>query len=111
MLVVCEPDLETLTLSLALRSIQAEVYRAAIACAVPPAELEDILWTALLAVPEGLIGRALENRLLAEVRHALAAWRASMALWDRRGDGFMRAMEEGGIRARDKRPKRKKRWR
>jgi len=110
-LVVCEPKLETQSLSLALWSIQAEIYREAMACAVPPADLEDILWTALLAVPEGLTGCALERRLLAEVRQALAAWRATVALWDRRSEEFMRAMEEGGIIARDKRPKRKKRWR
>jgi hypothetical protein len=81
------------------------------ACAVPPAELEDILGTALLAVPEGLTGRALERRLLAEVRQVLGAWRATMALWDRRGEEFMRAMEEGGIVFRSRRPKRRKRRR
>ncbi len=66
MLVVCEPDLETHPLSLALRGLRAEIYREAMACAVPPSELEDILWTALLAVPEGLTGRVLERRLLAD---------------------------------------------
>ena len=39
MLVVCESDLETQALSVALRRIRAEIYREATACAVPPAEL------------------------------------------------------------------------
>ena len=111
MQVVCEPDLETQALSVALRRLRAEIYREAMACAVPPAELEEILWAALCAVPEGLTGQALERRLLVELRQALAAWRATMALWDRRGDEFMKAMEEGGIVVRSKRPKWRKRWR
>jgi hypothetical protein len=95
--VLCEPDVETHSLVSALQRIRGEICHEARVCGVPPLELEDILWEALLAVPEELDGRALERRLLAEVRKGLAAWRATMALWERRGAEFRRAMEEGGI--------------
>ena len=102
MLVVCEIDVATQTLNAALRRIRGAVCHEAMVCAVPPLELEDILYAALLVLPEGLDGRALEGRLLAEVRRGLAEWRATMALWDQREVAFRRAMEEGGIV--DKRP-------
>ena len=73
----CASFRESLTLSIALESIRGEVCSAAAACAVPPAELEEILAAALREVPEGLEGHALEEWLLAEVRPALAAWRDS----------------------------------
>ena len=104
MVVVCAP-LRPHALSMALRRLREAICREAMAYIVPPAELEEILWSALLAVPAGLDGRALERRLLAEVRQALAAWRDTMALWDRRSAEFTKAMEEGGIVAREKTPR------
>jgi len=96
-----------MTLALALGRLREAIRREALADAVPPTDLEDILWKALRAVPEGLDGHALERRLLAEVRQALAAWRATMALWDQRHAALSRAMEEGGIVAQEKRPQRR----
>jgi hypothetical protein len=110
-LVVCEIDVEAQALSAALRRIRGAVCHEAMLCAVPPLELEDILYAALLGVPEGLDGRALEGRLLAEVRKGLAAWRATMALWDQREVAFRRAMEEGGLVEREKRPQMRRRRR
>ena len=97
---------DSLPLSVALERTRREICFAARACAVPPAELEEILEAALSEVPQGLEGRALERRLLAEVRQGLAAWRATMARWDRKDVEFARALEEGGIVPRLGRPKR-----
>jgi len=90
-------------LSAALRRIRGVVCHEAMMCAVPPLELEDILYAALLGMPKELDGRALEGRLLAEVRRGLADWRATMALLDQGELAFRRAMEEGGLAERVKR--------
>jgi len=92
---------------MALRRLREEISREAMVYAVPTPDLEEILWSALFAVPAGLDGHALERRLLQEVRRALAAWRDTMALWDQRNAALTRAMEEGGIVAREQKPQRR----
>jgi hypothetical protein len=78
---------------------------------VPPQELEEVLWQAVLAAPEELGDPAPERRLLVEVRKALAAWKANRALWEQRDTEFRRAMEAGGILVKEKPMTKKKGFR
>ena len=106
-MVVCEADVKTQALSVALRQIRSEISQEAMVRAVPAPELEEILWTALLAVPDGFEECDLERWLLNHVRQALAAWQASKERFGRQG-GELTGAQENGRRLRASKKKRRR---